>query len=194
MKAKRFLCLFLCFVILSLSFVPIAYADNRDLIVYYAVGSKSAYCYHKKPDCPSLSRSTVGELTLEEAASRGYTPCSRCHPPAPDFEVLATPRPETGGGGGSFPSRTNSTPAPESPPYVFATYEPIPSFGPIPTFLPENAAMASLRPSNTYNPSRQRSSKELTGLSKYLLLFLFIGFPLGLVLLYFILILREKIR
>jgi len=44
-----------------------------------------------------LSRSVVASRTLEEAVSDGYTACSRCRPPAPDFPVDATPRPKSDG-------------------------------------------------------------------------------------------------
>ena len=68
MIKKRFLALLLCLVLFN-SFTLVAFADNRDLIVYYAVGSSSAYRYHARSSCPSLTRSTVGEITLEEAAA-----------------------------------------------------------------------------------------------------------------------------
>lgn len=122
---KRSFCFLLALVLLTSAFSVVAFADNRDMIVYYAVGSKSAYRYHSTPDCPGLSRSTPGEITLEDAARRGYTPCSRCNPPAPDFDVSATPRPDTGGGG-SGSSRTSSTPSPT--PFVLPSYEPLPTF------------------------------------------------------------------
>lgn len=78
---------FLLLLALLLAIPVIAFADNRGLIVYIASGSSSAYRYHARADCSSLSRSVVASLTLEEAASRGFSPCSRCNPPAPDFEV-----------------------------------------------------------------------------------------------------------
>lgn len=109
MSKKRVFSLLLCLLLLF-SFFPLsAFADNRDLIVYYAVGSKSAYCYHARATCPSLSRSTVGEITLEEAASRGLSPCSRCHPPAPDFDVSATPKPTVTPGPSRSPKPTASS-------------------------------------------------------------------------------------
>ena len=133
----------LLFLILSL-FPLAAFADNRDLIVYYAVGSKSAYRYHAKANCLSLSRSTVGEITLEEAARLGYTPCTRCNPPAPDFDVEATPRPESSGSSSS--SSHSHVPSPSPTPYVRTTYEPIPTweipeiptFEPIPSYFPSS--------------------------------------------------------
>lgn len=90
---KRVFCLFLCLILVCCQAEIIALADNRNAIVYYAVGSKSAYRYHARSDCPGLSRSTVGEITLEEAVLRGLSPCSRCHPPAADFEIEVTPKP-----------------------------------------------------------------------------------------------------
>lgn len=87
------ICCLVCFL------APIVFADNRDTIVFIASGSSSAYRYHARSSCPSLSHSVVAEITLEEAARRGFTACSRCHPPKLDFDVSATPRPKTEGGG-----------------------------------------------------------------------------------------------
>jgi len=99
--------LLLCAVTISVS------ADNRDLLVYIASGSSTAYRYHARANCPSLSSSVVAELTLEEAAQRGFTACSRCHPPQPDFEVKVTPRPVTPGGGwGGTYIRPTASPRP----------------------------------------------------------------------------------
>ena len=91
---KRLMCVLLFVFLLTLQ-KSASFADNRELIVYYAVGSSSAYRYHSRSTCPSLSRSTVGEFTLEEAVSRGYSPCSRCDPPTADFDISVTPRPKT---------------------------------------------------------------------------------------------------
>ncbi|MBQ7435033.1 MAG: hypothetical protein IJV51_04440 [Oscillospiraceae bacterium] len=126
-KVRFFLCLLVFLLICSLSLS--ALADNRDLIVYYAVGSSSAYRYHASANCSSLSRSTVGEITLYEAASGGYTPCTRCHPPTPDFEVSATPRPETESTGSVIPWPSH-TPRPSPSP------TPRPSSTPRPTLTP----------------------------------------------------------
>jgi len=126
-KVRFFLCLLVFLLICSLSLS--ALADNRDLIVYYAVGSSSAYRYHASANCSSLSRSTVGEITLYEAASGGYTPCTRCHPPTPDFEVSATPRPETESTGSVIPWPSH-TPRPSPSP------TPRPSSTPRPTSMP----------------------------------------------------------
>ncbi len=95
--------LLLCAVTISVS------ADNRDLLVYIASGSSSAYRYHARANCSSLSRSVVAEVTLEEAAQRGFTACSRCHPPEPDFEVTVTPRPITEGSGGTYTRNSGGT-------------------------------------------------------------------------------------
>ncbi|GAB3141329.1 hypothetical protein GCM10027258_23760 [Amycolatopsis stemonae] len=35
--------------------------------------------YHE-PDCESVGEADVEELTAEEAADEGFSPCSRCHP------------------------------------------------------------------------------------------------------------------
>lgn len=95
---KAFAALLVFFLILFLPCLS-ADADNRSFPVYIAVGSKSAYRYHASENCSSLNRSTVEEVTLEDAAMRGFTPCTRCHPPAPDFDITVTPRPITGSSG-----------------------------------------------------------------------------------------------
>ena len=82
----------LIFLVVLLSIPVIALADNRNLTVYIASGSKSAYCYHARSDCPSLSRSRVEAVSLEEAAYGGYTQCSRCNPPKPDFLYTTSAR------------------------------------------------------------------------------------------------------
>ena len=90
---KKALLFLLCALLLFFS--ASAVADNRGLVVYIASGSSSAYSYHASADCPSLSRSTVGTVTLEEAASNGFSPCRVCRPPSPDFSIVATPRPSS---------------------------------------------------------------------------------------------------
>lgn len=114
---KRFLSALIAVVLIfAFCSAPFAYADNRDLIVYIASGSSSAYRYHARASCSSLSRSTIEALTLEEAAQRGFTPCQRCHPPAPDFDVSATPRPKSGSSSGYTPRQTASPTASPAPP------------------------------------------------------------------------------
>ena len=103
----------LCVILCSLS--PLAFADNRNLTVYIASESKSAYRYHAKSSCSSLSRSIVSSVTLEEAASRGFTPCTKCHPPEPDFDISATPRPKTSSGNSSSVSTPKPSPVPKTP-------------------------------------------------------------------------------
>lgn len=105
-------CILLIYLLLCTVTISV-YADNRDLTVFIASGSSSAYRYHARANCSSLSRSVVAELTLEEAAQRGFTACSRCHPPEPDFEVTVTPRPITEGSGGTY--TRSSTERPEGP-------------------------------------------------------------------------------
>lgn len=70
-------CAFL--VLISALSIPI-YADNSATVVYV---TRTGYAYHKS-GCSYL-RSKI-ELTLREAVESGYSPCSRCHPPTPDFE------------------------------------------------------------------------------------------------------------
>lgn len=115
---KRILSLILI-AVLFLSLPAFALADNREVIVYIASGSSSAYRYHRTSSCSSLSRSTVAELTLWEAASRGFTPCSRCNPPIADFDVDATPRPitpgESSGSSASAKARLRTSPVQQSP-------------------------------------------------------------------------------
>jgi len=91
--SRNLFCFFCAFLIAFGVLTDNTYADNRELIVFIASDSESAYRYHLTEDCPSLSRSIVSEVTLEYAARCGFTACDRCHPPAPDFEVVATPRP-----------------------------------------------------------------------------------------------------
>ena len=159
---KRFLALLLCLVLFN-SFTLVAFADNRELIVYYAVGSSSAYRYHARSSCPSLTRSTVGEITLEEAAALGLTPCSRCHPPAPDFEVSAIPRSNTNDGGSnptwstsSFPSASPSSFQPYTPQPTFERTEP-PSFSPFPSLSPVEGSSHTPRSATS---TRSRSSSK----------------------------------
>ena len=105
---RRLFSLLVLFVVFS-ALSAHAIADNRSLPVYIASGSASAYRYHLSAECPNLSRSTVAEVTIEYAASNGFTPCSRCHPPAPDFTVVATQRPvaeSNGEGTGPYTSST----------------------------------------------------------------------------------------
>lgn len=76
-KNKRIFCIVLVLLILASTISPV-FADTRDngdTIVYItATGTK----YHRG-SCGYL-RSRY-ELTLREAVTRGYTPCSRCAPP-----------------------------------------------------------------------------------------------------------------
>ena len=94
---KRILALLITVALFICCLSVFVYADNRNLTVYIASGSSTAYRYHATASCSSLSRSTVASVTLETAAKRGYTPCLRCKPPEPDFDVNATPRPNTSG-------------------------------------------------------------------------------------------------
>lgn len=51
-------------------------SDTSDTIVYI---TKTGTKYHNE-SCSYLSSSKIA-ITLEEAKSKGYTPCSRCNPP-----------------------------------------------------------------------------------------------------------------
>lgn len=124
MRVKRTTALLLLLALL-LAIPVVAYADNRGLIVYIASGSSSAYRYHARSDCSSLSRSVVASVTLEEAASRGFSPCSRCNPPAPDFEVTVPTKSPTASSGfnetrASTSSRTPTINSRNSIPIVVA--------------------------------------------------------------------------
>ena len=109
---KRSVFAFLALLILW-CFSVVVLADNRNVTVYIAGGSSSAYRYHNSSSCYHLSRSNPSAVTLEWAASHGYTACTHCNPPRPDFPVDATPRPETesfsgsGAGSGRGSNRTS---------------------------------------------------------------------------------------
>lgn len=83
---KRAVCVvILCAVLLCL--LPITvYADNRNVTVYV---TNSGTKYHKS-GCSYLKSSHA--VTLEYAITNGYTACSRCHPPIPDFGVFTAPK------------------------------------------------------------------------------------------------------
>lgn len=94
---KRFLAVVLSlYVFCAIS--ATACADNWNYTVWIASGSTSAFRYHNTDTCPSLSHSVIGEITLEEAALAGFTPCRICKPPYPIPPIEATPRPETNNG------------------------------------------------------------------------------------------------
>ena len=80
---KRLLCFYLIIVLL-ISISAVAFADNRQTIVYIA-DSSDAQRYHRIPNCVSLSRSNIYEATLEHAISKGLKQCHICLPPLPDF-------------------------------------------------------------------------------------------------------------
>ena len=110
---RKAICVILACLLFCCAAAP-AYADNRQLTVYIASGSSSAYRYHARASCSSLSRSSVAAVTLEDAASRGFTPCTKCRPPSPDFDVSATPRPKTGSSAGYHPAPVVTPVVPES--------------------------------------------------------------------------------
>jgi len=90
---KRFLAVVLSLYIFC-TISATACADNWNHTVWIASGSTSAYRYHNTDTCPSLSHSVVGEITLQEAALAGFTPCEICKPPTPIPPIEVTPRPE----------------------------------------------------------------------------------------------------
>lgn len=93
--------LFLCFGS-SLS-LP-ASANNSSEIVFI---TDTGYAYHCDGCSYLKSRRAV---TLQYAAEHGYSPCSRCHPPIPDFSytVIEAQKKRTGSSGpsSSFPPRS----------------------------------------------------------------------------------------
>ena len=97
---KRFLSiLFLCALVLSFA----AFAYNASETVYVTnTGTK----YHVA-GCSYLQSSNA--VTLQQAVVAGYTPCSRCHPPIPDFEYTVQQElPEHKSGSGSGTARSGS--------------------------------------------------------------------------------------
>jgi len=63
-----------------------AFAAPADTVVYITANGKM---YHRG-SCSSLRQSKI-ETTLDNAVNRGYSPCSRCNPPAPDRSQSSTP-------------------------------------------------------------------------------------------------------
>lgn len=102
---RRIVALFCCFLIIAALVAPTALADNSGEIVYVTnTGSK----YHRD-GCGYLR--SKNEKTLREAVERGYTPCSRCSPPRPDFEYvpIAQQRASSGTTSGSRSSGSSSS-------------------------------------------------------------------------------------
>jgi hypothetical protein len=55
---------------------------TRQSTLVYVVYSASAYAYHARLGCPSLSRSSgITAIPLSEAKADGRTPCGKCNPP-----------------------------------------------------------------------------------------------------------------
>lgn len=76
---KKVICIFILLLIsmqFSLFVVSVHAADNGDTIVYI---TRTGEKYHRN-GCSYLSKSKIA-VTLSDAVSRGYTPCSRCAPP-----------------------------------------------------------------------------------------------------------------
>ncbi len=78
MKKQRFVIALLLVMCSFFSFSLSSSADNGDTIVYV---TRTGECYHNS-GCSYL-KSKI-EITLSDAVSRGYRPCSRCHPPKLD--------------------------------------------------------------------------------------------------------------
>lgn len=100
---KRFLSVFfLCALVLSFA----AFAYNASETVYVTnTGTK----YHVA-GCSYLQSSNA--VTLQQAVEAGYTPCSRCHPPIPDFEFTVQqelPERKSGSSSGAGTTRSNSS-------------------------------------------------------------------------------------
>ncbi len=81
MKRIRAIAVILLFIYCTISFSIVVYADNGDTIVYI---TKTGECYHNT-GCSYL-KSKI-EISLSEAVSAGYRPCSRCHPPKLDETI-----------------------------------------------------------------------------------------------------------
>lgn len=106
---KRLLCFFLAALFLLL-FPAIAFADNRETTVYI---TPSGSCYHRS-SCPTLHRSSASAVSLEYAATAGYSRCRVCKPPVPDFGVAVATNPPSD----PFPElRSSSVTAPVPSPY-----------------------------------------------------------------------------
>lgn len=90
---KKIVIALICFVLLISS----AFATNEGTIVYVTdTGAK----YHNS-GCRYLK--SINTVTLEQAVTNGYTPCSVCNPPIPDFAyTVKTPQKETKSSGGSY--------------------------------------------------------------------------------------------
>ena len=83
---KRFLCLILAVFFLCSQALA---ASNGGEIVYI---TRTGECYHMG-NCGYLRKSKI-EITLSDAVSRGYRPCSRCNPPRlVEYTPTPTPRP-----------------------------------------------------------------------------------------------------
>ena len=65
-----------------LSFCGSAFADNRDTKVFVTNTGTKYHVY----GCSYLSKS-CNLRTLEDAVREGYTACSRCNPPLPNFSL-----------------------------------------------------------------------------------------------------------
>lgn len=81
MKRIRALTILLLFISCTISYSLSAYADNGDTVVYI---TRTGECYHN--DGCSYLKSKI-EISLSEAVSAGYRPCSRCHPPKLDETI-----------------------------------------------------------------------------------------------------------
>jgi len=70
---------FLLVIILVCVIAGAGFAANKDTVVYI---TKMGEKYHTG-SCSSLNKSKI-EISLGDAVSRGYDPCSRCKPPLLD--------------------------------------------------------------------------------------------------------------
>lgn len=79
-KIKRLLVVIAALLLISIPLT--AYAASGDTTVYR---TKTGKCYHSA-GCSSLSKSSI-EISLQDAVSKGLTPCSKCKPPKLDDEL-----------------------------------------------------------------------------------------------------------
>ena len=135
MKKKR-LCLFLVIVVFITLLSSVVYAESGDYIVYI---TKSGTKYHRGT-CSYLK--SKYEITLGEATSLGYTPCSRCNPPRLDNapKVAATPKPQPTPRT-TAPSSSSNKQASSNPPYIVV--------GPVSTPAPRAPSSSSTQSSSS---------------------------------------------
>lgn len=83
----RAISVFLVILLLFYACVPFVNADNGSMTVYV---TNTGYAYHRE-GCSYLR--SKNEISLAQAAARGYSPCSRCKPPVFDGELPEITKP-----------------------------------------------------------------------------------------------------